>query len=65
MLYFSSFPGLCDFQYLPVQNTENGVENIYPKLIPKDFPKIDWFYEPSPAFLPPAAFSRMDSVQVN
>ncbi|XP_075213058.1 general transcription factor IIIC subunit l(2)37Cd [Lycorma delicatula] len=60
-----NFRTLCDFQYLPMQTNKNGdIENIYDKLVPKDFPSVDWFDEPAPPFLPPAAFSRMDSVQL-
>jgi len=41
------------------------LENIYDTLVPKGLPPLSWVYEPANYFLPPAVFSRMDSVQVS
>ncbi|XP_049963038.1 general transcription factor 3C polypeptide 5 [Schistocerca serialis cubense] len=60
------FANLCDFQYLPmdrVSGSDGPMEDIYEKLVPKGLPSVSWLYGDSPYFLPPAVFSRMDSVQ--
>ncbi|XP_022191449.2 general transcription factor 3C polypeptide 5 [Nilaparvata lugens] len=58
------FSNLCDFQYLPVaRNKDGAMENIYHDLMPKDFPTSEWFQLPMSHFLPPAIYSRMDSIQ--
>ncbi|KAK6618973.1 hypothetical protein RUM44_003354 [Polyplax serrata] len=52
------FCNLCDFQFL--STTKN--ECIYDKVVPKGI-NIDWLETESPYFLPPAGFSRVDTVQ--
>lgn len=42
----------------------NKMEYIYDTLVPKGLLTPDWFTKPADYFLPPAAFSRMDSMQV-
>lgn len=61
------FLDLCDFQFLPMSKKSDGsgeMESIYEKLVPRGLPSMSWLQENSPLFLPPAAFSRMDTVQV-
>lgn len=60
------FTSLCDFQYLPMtQSKENPkkLECIYHKVYPSNIPHYSWLKNDVPYFLPPAAFSRMDTVQ--
>ncbi|XP_069972340.1 general transcription factor 3C polypeptide 5 [Penaeus vannamei] len=59
------FNNLCDFQYVPVVNTEDGLaqECVYDQLVPQGMEKADWLNQPAPLFLPPAAFTRMDAPQ--
>nr|XP_033206714.1 general transcription factor 3C polypeptide 5 [Bombus vancouverensis nearcticus] len=60
------FTSLCDFQYLPMtQSKENPkkLECIYHKIYPSNIPHYSWLKNDVPYFLPPAAFSRMDTVQ--
>lgn len=58
------FTNLCDFQYLPVAKTEDGaMKNIYRDLMPEDFPTSEWFQLPMSHFLPPAIYSRTDTIQ--
>ncbi|XP_014223258.1 general transcription factor 3C polypeptide 5 [Trichogramma pretiosum] len=60
------FTSLCDFQYLPItKNKENPTvdECIYEKIYPVGLPPYSWMTDDVPLFLPPAAFSRMDSIQ--
>lgn len=53
------FTGLCDFQYLPTSRDEC----LYDKIVPRGL-DTEWLKGESPYFLPPAAFSRVDTVQV-
>lgn len=59
------FTNLCDFQYLPIVKNPvtNEEECIYDKIYPRDIPRYKWLDVEVPYFLPPAAFSRMVSVQ--
>ncbi|XP_054285252.1 general transcription factor 3C polypeptide 5-like [Macrosteles quadrilineatus] len=57
------FTSLCDFQYLAMDNSSGQMECIYDKLVPKGILTPEWFTQPAPYFLPPATFSRMDTVQ--
>lgn len=54
------FCNLCDFQYLPTTKDEC----IYNMIVPKGL-DVNWLSSESPYFLPPAAFSRVDTVQVS
>ncbi|XP_046410885.1 general transcription factor 3C polypeptide 5 isoform X1 [Neodiprion fabricii] len=61
------FKNLCDFQFLPltpsaVDRGEN--ECIYDSIFPVGLPPYSWLKTKVPYFLPPAAFSRMDNVQL-
>ncbi|XP_017878673.1 general transcription factor 3C polypeptide 5 isoform X2 [Ceratina calcarata] len=60
------FMNLCDFQYLPMtQSTMDSkrLECIYDKIYPNNIPPFSWLKNDVPYFLPPAAFSRMDTMQ--
>ncbi|XP_047490172.1 general transcription factor 3C polypeptide 5-like [Penaeus chinensis] len=59
------FNNLCDFQYVPLVNTEDShaQECVYDQLVPQGMEKADWLNRPAPLFLPPAAFTRMDAPQ--
>uniref|UniRef100_A0A1B6DG43 General transcription factor 3C polypeptide 5 n=2 Tax=Clastoptera arizonana TaxID=38151 RepID=A0A1B6DG43_9HEMI len=57
------FSSLCDFQYLPIHSDGLEMKYIYDTLVPKGLLTPDWFSEPAEYFLPPATFSRMDSMQ--
>ena len=66
------FQNLCDFQYLPMQRTERDgekkYESVYNSIYFDRLIDSSWLEEgkegsPSPLFLPPAAFSRMDVPQ--
>lgn len=60
------FANLCDFQFLPMDRlsgNDSPMEDIYEKLVPNGLPSASWLYGDSPYFLPPAVFSRMDTVQ--
>lgn len=60
-----TFKNLCDFQYLPISQDTNGVmQNIYDSLVPTGVPSSGWLKERAMLFLPPAVFSRMDSMQI-
>ena len=57
---------LCDFQYLPITKNKDDPtkdECIYDSIYPVGLPPYSWMKNEVPYFLPPAAFSRMDSVQ--
>ncbi|KAL1124661.1 hypothetical protein AAG570_001285 [Ranatra chinensis] len=63
------FKSSCDFQFLPMEIGENGkMESLRHTLIPS---RVDgdhilkWLEEPCKYFLPPAAFSRIDSMSNN
>ncbi|XP_046604325.1 general transcription factor 3C polypeptide 5 isoform X2 [Neodiprion virginianus] len=61
------FKNLCDFQFLPL--TPSAVdcgenECIYDSIFPVGLPPYSWLKTKVPYFLPPAAFSRMDNVQL-
>ncbi|XP_012262747.2 general transcription factor 3C polypeptide 5 [Athalia rosae] len=61
------FMNLCDFQYLPITpSMKNPGENecIYDSIYPVNVPPYSWLKNKVPYFLPPAAFSRMDNVQL-
>ncbi|KOC65841.1 General transcription factor 3C polypeptide 5 [Habropoda laboriosa] len=60
------FISLCDFQYLPMTQKKDDpkkLECIYDKIYPSHIPHYAWLRNDVPYFLPPAAFSRMDTVQ--
>jgi len=59
------FNNMCDFQYVPLVSMvdENSQECVYDDLVPQGMEKADWLNQPAPLFLPPAAFSRMDTPQ--
>ncbi|XP_034231129.1 general transcription factor 3C polypeptide 5 [Thrips palmi] len=60
------FNNLCDFQYLPMHAPPNDpmkMECIYKTLVPEGMAPLSWIHNPAMYFLPPAAFSRMDTVQ--
>ncbi|XP_018343284.1 PREDICTED: general transcription factor 3C polypeptide 5 [Trachymyrmex septentrionalis] len=60
------FTNLCDFQYVPMtQNRLNPkkLECIYSLIYPTGIPLYSWLKNDVPYFLPPAVFSRMDTVQ--
>ncbi|KAG5345715.1 TF3C5 factor, partial [Acromyrmex heyeri] len=60
------FANLCDFQYVPMtQNRLNPkkLECIYSLIYPTGIPLYSWLKNDVPYFLPPAVFSRMDTVQ--
>ncbi|XP_020286022.1 general transcription factor 3C polypeptide 5 isoform X2 [Pseudomyrmex gracilis] len=60
------FNNLCDFQYVPMtQNKKNPqkLECIYNLIYPTGIPSYSWLKNDVPYFLPPAAFTRMDTVQ--
>ncbi|XP_018369535.1 PREDICTED: general transcription factor 3C polypeptide 5 isoform X2 [Trachymyrmex cornetzi] len=57
---------LCDFQYVPMtQNRSNPkkLECVYSLIYPTGIPLYSWLKNDVPYFLPPAVFSRMDTVQ--
>ncbi|XP_076160281.1 general transcription factor IIIC subunit l(2)37Cd isoform X2 [Ptiloglossa arizonensis] len=60
------FMNLCDFQYLPMTQSKTDpkkLECIYDKIYPTNIPHYSWLKNDVPYFLPPAAFSRMGTVQ--
>ncbi|XP_076066865.1 general transcription factor IIIC subunit l(2)37Cd [Oratosquilla oratoria] len=57
------FNNMCDFQYVPVSVTEDRAECFYDSLVPHGIVSSAWLNLPAPLFLPPAAFSRMDTPQ--
>ncbi|XP_076625514.1 general transcription factor IIIC subunit l(2)37Cd [Colletes latitarsis] len=60
------FRNLCDFQYLPMTQSKadpKKLECIYDKICPTNIPHHSWLKNDVPYFLPPAAFSRMGTVQ--
>ncbi|XP_076762413.1 general transcription factor IIIC subunit l(2)37Cd [Xylocopa sonorina] len=60
------FTNLCDFQYLPMTQSKEDpkkLEYIFDKIYPSNIPHYSWLKSDVPYFLPPAAFSRMDTVQ--
>lgn len=58
------FTNLCDFQYLPMVKEETGgYQSIYEDVYFNKLVESSWLESPSPLFLPPAAFSRMDCPQ--
>ncbi|KAJ4427039.1 hypothetical protein ANN_26838 [Periplaneta americana] len=61
------FKNLCDFQYLTM-NPEFGDHGQmvckYDSLVPIGLPTASWLAGSAPYFLPPATFSRMDTMQV-
>ncbi|CAH1391876.1 unnamed protein product [Nezara viridula] len=63
------FKSICDFQFLPMMKMPDGcLEDISESLLPK---RVDgdhlrqWLGSPASYFLPPAAFSRIDSQSLN
>ena len=60
------FSGLCDFQFLPLSVSEDGLQQVcvYDQLVPQGMETADWLNQPAPLYLPPAAFTRMDTPQV-
>ncbi|XP_069699295.1 general transcription factor 3C polypeptide 5 isoform X2 [Periplaneta americana] len=60
------FKNLCDFQYLTM-NPEFGDHGQmvckYDSLVPIGLPTASWLAGSAPYFLPPATFSRMDTMQ--
>ncbi|XP_069699297.1 general transcription factor 3C polypeptide 5 isoform X4 [Periplaneta americana] len=61
------FKNLCDFQYLTM-NPEFGDHGQmvckYDSLVPIGLPTASWLAGSAPYFLPPATFSRMDTMQI-
>ncbi|EZA46895.1 hypothetical protein DMN91_005378 [Ooceraea biroi] len=60
------FTNLCDFQYVPMTQSRSDprkLECIYSMIYPTGIPPYAWLKNDVPYFLPPAAFSRMDTVQ--
>ncbi|XP_067002330.2 general transcription factor 3C polypeptide 5 [Anabrus simplex] len=60
------FENLCDFQYLPMSlesNNKGPMQCIYDTLMPSGIPPASWLSLKANLFLPPAVFSRMDSMQ--
>ncbi|XP_066599011.1 general transcription factor 3C polypeptide 5 isoform X2 [Prorops nasuta] len=60
------FTNLCDFQYLPLANKKSNpqeLECIYNAIYPRGIMSYTWLKNDVPYFLPPAAFSRMDTMQ--
>ncbi|XP_076653346.1 general transcription factor IIIC subunit l(2)37Cd [Halictus rubicundus] len=60
------FSNLCDFQYLPMTQSKEDpkkLEYVYDKIYPNNIPQYSWLKSDVPYFLPPAAFSRMDTIQ--
>uniref|UniRef100_A0A1B6FP34 General transcription factor 3C polypeptide 5 n=1 Tax=Cuerna arida TaxID=1464854 RepID=A0A1B6FP34_9HEMI len=57
------FTSLCDFQFLAMDKINGKMECIYDQLVPRGLLTPQWFQDPAPYFLPPATFSRMDTVQ--
>lgn len=58
---------LCDFQYVtmnPQFGSHGPAVCEYSNLVPTGLPKASWLTGEAPYFLPPAAFSRMDTMQV-
>ncbi|XP_033606332.1 general transcription factor 3C polypeptide 5 isoform X1 [Cryptotermes secundus] len=60
------FRNLCDFQYVtmnPQFGSHGPAVCEYSNLVPIGLPKASWLTGEAPYFLPPAAFSRMDTMQ--
>ncbi|XP_012220563.2 general transcription factor 3C polypeptide 5 [Linepithema humile] len=60
------FTNLCDFQYAPMTQSKlnpKKLECIYSSIYPTGIPSYSWLKNDVPYFLPPAAFSRMDTIQ--
>ncbi|XP_043279585.1 general transcription factor 3C polypeptide 5 [Venturia canescens] len=60
------FQNLCDFQFLAIGKSVTDpkiVEDIYESVYPTEIPVHRWLQKKVPYFLPPPAFSRIDSVQ--
>ncbi|XP_066955131.1 general transcription factor 3C polypeptide 5 isoform X1 [Macrobrachium rosenbergii] len=59
------FNNLCDFQYVPLMTGEDGSSQvcIYNDLVPRGMESANWLHQPAPLYLPPAAFTRMDTPQ--
>lgn len=45
-------------------NDPMKMECIYKSLVPEGMAPLSWIHKPAMYFIPPAAFSRMDTVQV-
>lgn len=60
------FTNLCDFQYVPMTQSRSDpkrLECIYDLIYPTGIPLKSWLKNDVPYFLPPAVFSRMDTIQ--
>ncbi|XP_012530118.2 general transcription factor 3C polypeptide 5 isoform X2 [Monomorium pharaonis] len=60
------FTNLCDFQYVPLTQSRSNpkkLECIYDLIYPTGIPSKSWLKNDVPYFLPPAVFSRMDTIQ--
>ncbi|KAJ9599307.1 hypothetical protein L9F63_010221 [Diploptera punctata] len=60
------FKNLCDFQFLPMDKefgTHGPTVCKYTNLVPIGLPTSSWLAGDAPYFLPPATFSRMDTMQ--
>ncbi|XP_041666215.1 general transcription factor 3C polypeptide 5 [Cheilinus undulatus] len=55
------FQGMADFQYLARHSEEGKDMSLYDKIILRKSENQEFFEKPMPYFLPPAAFSRLDS----
>lgn len=67
-LILKSFSALCDFQYLPMEKNPDHraggdgdpYRSIIDQVVPQKLVSLDWLDEPSPIFMSPPLFSRMD-----
>lgn len=53
---------MVDFQYLPIQRSEDGIkyEPVFRDIVPQKIERPSWLQRPVPLFLPPLIFSRFD-----
>ncbi|KAK3864002.1 hypothetical protein Pcinc_030264 [Petrolisthes cinctipes] len=60
-----TFNNMCDFQYLPLITSEDCMSHVcvYDQLVPQGMESADWLNQSAPLYLPPAAFTRMDTPQ--
>ena len=69
MRFKNFFFGICDLQYLPMMkmpdgSTENITESLLPRRVDEQHLK-NWIERPASYFLPPVAFSRIDTQSLN
>lgn len=66
LMFFLFVLDLCDFQYVPMTQSRSNpkkLECIYSLIYPTGIPLYSWLKNDVPYFLPPAVFSRMDTIQ--